>query len=61
MTEIMTLTGRESSRELMRLRRSIAGARRHRQAALLTAGERRSEKIESDVIRFPSPDYPLTA
>ena len=61
MTEIKTLTGSESAGELMRLRRSILSTRRIRKAALLTAGTSRTEKGEGNIIRFPSPEYPLIA
>ena len=61
MTEIMTLTGNESSRELMRLRRSIVSTRRNRQAAFLLTGTSRPEKDGGNIIRFPSPEYPLIA
>ena len=61
MTETMTLTGYENSSELMELRRSIVSARRNRQAAFLLTGTSRPEKDGGNIIRFPSPEYPLIA
>ncbi|MBQ6498373.1 MAG: hypothetical protein IJI48_00550 [Ruminococcus sp.] len=61
MTKLMTLTGNESSAELMELRRSIVSTRRNRQAAFLLTGISRPEKDGGNIIRFPSPEYPLIA
>ena len=61
MTETMTLTGNESSSELMELRRSVVSTRRQRRATMLLGGAYRAEKSKGEVIPFPSPEYPLIA
>ena len=60
MTEIMTLTGNESSAELMELRRSIVSTRRNRQAAFLLTGTGRPEKTAEISSASPLPNIPLS-
>ena len=59
MTDIL-LTGQESTRELLTLRRDRKHERRIRQAAVLTdAGHQGAER--GRILPFPAPEYPRIA